>query len=207
MPAFILVALVFLVITFAVQPTVGTGEVAEAAPLQQAAQVQHVDYSSDRVAYEVWEPYTEQECHVVPYIDKECTYESLITEVTDEECYYAGWKQSWINSECNIKNTDSTGGNFQIFTGIDVSSKTLRNPPKNRWYKTAEFGANETAYLYPGMSYTLKYSRAVNGSDFRCYCYANSITKKETCREVESTRNECSEVTKYRKVTRYGPAE
>ena len=208
MPAFILVALVFLVIAFAVQPTAGTDEVAEAAPLQQGGQVQHVDYSSDRVAYEVWEPYTEQECHLVPYTDRECTYEDL-QYTKEHECYPSGWNQSWMVSECTIKNSDTVGGNFIIYSGVDISSKN--DPPKGKWYKNKDVGINETAYLSPGSSKTVRFSQEVklswNTEISSCYCYANSITKKQTCREVERTRNECSEVTKYRKVTRYGPAE
>jgi hypothetical protein len=164
-----------------------------------------VEYYMEQ-SYEVLEQYTEKECTTVPYTSRECTQEELTYE-TKENCYFSGWLQNWTNVKCTITNTGSESGFFNIYAGLIFIGTS--SPPKGKWLKTSSIGENETVYLSPRSSKTLTYSQSFKQSDdmknYRCYCYAQSVSKKETCGDVESLREECRDVTKHRTVTKYKP--
>jgi hypothetical protein len=156
--------------------------------------------------YEVQEPYTEKECTPVPYLDRECSQEGLAYSA-EQNCYISGWLQNITNVECKITNLEPVGGSFIVYYGfMDI---TEWSPPKGSWYKNKEVGENETVYLYPHSSKNFAYSQSFKYSEdmqySRCYCYAQSLSTKEVCKDVENTRLECREVTKYRTVTEYKP--
>lgn len=193
---FILLFLVFIASAFMVFTTPTQ---TETPPLEEQTHQEPVEPPSPRLP--PVEQYTETQCTTFPYTTEECVYEDLLY-TSDGECYLSGWNQSWMNSECKIKNTDSIGGNFIIHTGFEIAS--IQNPPKGKWYKNRQIGVSETAYLPPSSSQTVTLRKEVklgwNEKFAGCYCYATSISKKKICREVERLRTECHEVVKYRVV-------
>ena len=158
-----------------------------------------IDYYSVEQPYQLQEPYTDEECYSVPYTFRDCSQQYLAYSATEQKCYRFGWLQNWTHSECRITNSDSVGGVFRVYVGMVVDSRV--KPPKGVWYKAEYVGGNEAMYLDSGSSRIFEYEQEVNASI--CYCYAESISKREICRDVENLRLECHDVTKYRAVTRY----
>jgi len=147
------------------------------------------------------EQYTEPYCVIVPYTKQECTYENIL-HTEEGECYSSGWNQSWTNSECTIRNTDTVGSNFIIYTGFEITPNYRL--PKGKWFKNKQIGITESAYIPAGSSKTVRFSQQLKlnwDEKFAgCYCYAISVQKRENCTEVSGLRKECTEVVKYRVV-------
>ncbi|NYZ76174.1 hypothetical protein H0N98_02900 [Candidatus Micrarchaeota archaeon] len=140
-------------------------------------------------------PYTQQECVSIPYIEEECTQEGIAYSITDKTCYRTGWQQNWSNVECTLKNTDSIGGNFTVYTGFGTDLDKYPWIRSGTWVHFTQTGQATTVYLYPGSSKTFEYHLEIKAPDtpFICYCYVASQSTKEVCRNVQKTRQKCHE--------------
>jgi hypothetical protein len=144
------------------------------------------------------ESYTEQECISVPYMERECAQEQIAYSITDKTCYRTGWQQNWSNIQCTLKNIDSVGGNFTVFTGIGTDLDKYMFIPSNGWVSFTQNGQTSTAYLYPGASKTFDYHLLLEKptTPFICYCYVVSGSTKEVCSYVQKTMQKCHVVVK-----------
>ncbi|MEM3556065.1 MAG: hypothetical protein QXF56_05080 [Candidatus Micrarchaeia archaeon] len=198
--AFLLLSFLASAFTFYIYHPTTTETVFQEQPVVETPEETQAEYLLEPPPGRV-EQYTEPYCIIVPYTTEECTYENLL-HTEEGECYLSGWNQSWTNSECTIKNTDTIGSNFIIYTGFEITPN--RYLPKGKWFKNRQIGINESVYIGAGSSKTIRFSQQLKlnwDEKFAgCYCYATSVVKRKTCTEVSGLRKECQEVVKYRLV-------
>ena len=135
--------------------------------------------------YTELEPYEEEQCIDIPFIDNVCQNETLLYSKTNQQCYFS--PLDTLNSECMIENLDNEGGNFIVEVGI-----MNKNEEK--------IGETKTIFIYPQSSYTFKFSYETDIGG--CYCNEKTIPTKQVCIDQRKTKQQCYDITKFREVTK-----
>jgi len=182
-------------------------------PTPQCRQVPYDGQDCNMVPYTDQEAYQEQQCQNVPYTDRECENKELTFSF---DRFYTNHKCLQTQEKCIHWNFLGMCDQYEdeCVSAAQTCSFVVRNldaEPGTWAYEikfTTPYGdrpaGRKSEYIYPQTEKTFywEYQKVVPTEQVSCGITYSDIPKKQVCRDVIKTRQDCSYVTKYRPVTK-----
>ena len=200
----------------AVAPTATPTPIATLAPSATPAATPAASPVCKQVAYieqvpkEVQVPYTAEECENVTSNETVCVTRKVSYVITQENFFVGvgssgGWAMEPYQ-EVIVLNNDTVGGDFITYSCFYTLSG---DTSKTGCYPRVGNGPPKTTYVEAGAEKTIVFDSGsgdmqdgIQSTELRCYRLIVPETK-EICSVINSTAQECQNVTKYKAETHY----